>query len=472
MIVALVATVRAETRPKYGGAIEASLLGAPVSLDPAQAQSYAEVAIAGLVFDALYAAEPDGTARPHLAIGEPILDAAKTTARIAIVPGVKFHDGSALGPADVAASLERARKGPARFALAAIATIKPDADAIELGLRTPVPDLAARLALPQLAITKGGRPPGERPVGSGPFVLDGIDRGKQRIALRAFDDHFAGRPYLDALALRWHAAADGEARRYETNGAQLSTRGATAFAGGAPMYRATELESPTAVLAFLGFGKAHPAITGAIGFRRALDLALGRGALTTISSGERVVPTTVPVPIEAGAAAISNAARVGDVEAAKKLYAGTAVKLEILVEDTRPDDREIAERVLRALDKLGISSTITALPAVTMRDRVSKGACDLYVGQLAAPMTSAVAWWGAAFAAGGDDWFAQRLAGAPLDAAATAKAFAERMPVVPLMFRAVHLWFRTDLRGVGFDALGRVGFAGVSLFGDPVKARK
>ncbi|MCX5742740.1 MAG: ABC transporter substrate-binding protein, partial [Proteobacteria bacterium] len=250
MLATSVATAHAETRPRYGGVVEASLLGAPVTLDPALAQTHAELEVAALIFDTLYALDaPDGIAHPHLAIQLPIVDGAQTTVRIPLVKGARFHDGSELTAADVVASLERARKGPARFALAAIATIRADGDALELVLRTPLPDLAVRLALPQLSITKGGRAPGERPIGSGPFVVDGLDRGKRVLALHAFDDHFAGRPYLDQLALRWYDSPDGEARRYETNASQVSARGVAAFAGGQPMYRASELEGPATVLA-------------------------------------------------------------------------------------------------------------------------------------------------------------------------------------------------------------------------------
>ncbi len=481
IVVALTALVHAETRPRYGGTIEASLLGAPVSFDPTLAQSHAELEVVGLVYDTVYAIGPDGAARPQLAAGPPITDSAKTTVRIALRKGVKFHDGSELTALDVVASLERARKSPARFALAPIATLRADGDAFEVGLRVPGADVAALLALPQLAITKGGRPPAAQPVGTGPFAFEAIDRSKHRLALRAFDDHFAGRPYLDTLVLRWFDTPDGEARRYETNGAQVSARGVTAFAGGSPMYRAGDLEGPAALLVFVGFGHAHGEITGNLAFRRALDLALGRGAIATIGSGEHVIPAQVPVPVEAGGSPISAGARAGNLDAARATLAAVpafapgklaAMKLEILVEDTRPDDREIAERVLRALDKLGIAVTITALGAPAMRERIARGQTDLWIGQLAEPVASPTAWWGAAFAAAGDDWLERKLAGAPLDVSATAKAFAERLPIVPLAFRSVRIWYRSDVHGLGFDAAGRVGFADAFLFGDPVKSRK
>jgi hypothetical protein len=44
--------------------------------------------------------------------------------------------------------------------------------------------------------------------------------------------------------------------------------------------------------------------------------------------------------------------------------------------------------------------------------------------------------------------------------------------VVPLLFRAVRAWHRSDLRGVGFDGLGRLAFADVFLYGEPSRVKK
>ena len=171
---------------------------------------------------------------------------------------------------------------------------------------------------------------------------------------------------------------------------------------------------------------------------------------------------------DAARAVLAEAARKAPALAADKL---AALRLEVLVEATRPDDREIAERVVRALDKLGVAATITALPATELRERVASGRCDLWIGQLAEPVTAADAWWGAAFAAGGDDWASAQLAAGHVDGAAAAKAFGDHLPIVPLMFRAVRLWHRTDVHGLAFDASGRPDLADLFLFGDPVRSK-
>lgn len=469
VLVALLGTAHAETRPSYGGTVEASLLGAPVSLDPTTAQTHADITVSELVFDTLYRTGPAGGPQPHLAAALPDVDKTKVT--ITLRKGILFHDGSKLTSADVVASLERVRATPARWALAPIASLTArDAETVELVLRAPT-DIAALLALPLTGITKGGKAPtAERVTGSGPFAIETFDRAKKRMRLRAFDGHFAGRPYLDALVLTWYDTADGEARRFEAGITQVSARGTGAFAGAQPKYRAEDVEGPAALLVYVGFGRAHADVTADRAFRRAIDHALVREALKTVTSGERVVPASEPVP---GAPL-----RRGDLASAETALADVAkrvklanLKLQILVEDTRPDDREIAERVVRALDKLGIESVVTAEPASQFRDRVAKGNVDLYIGQLTMPVTSPWLWWAAAFAAGGDSWAMQQLASGALDPVAAQKQFQVALPIVPLMFRAVRIWHRTDVRGLVFDASGRPCFAEVHLFGEPMKSR-
>ena len=461
------AAAHAETRPQYGGPVEASLLGAPVSFDPVAAQSHAEITVVGLVFDTLYTIGSDGAAEPHLAIGAPVLDAAQTTAHIALRRGVPFHDAQVMTAADVADSLERVR-GKLTWLLAPVSAVRAAGDGIDVVLRVPGVDVAPLLALPQTAITRRGQPPGPRPVGSGPFAVDSLDPAARRLVLKPFDDHFAGRPYLDRLELTWYDTPDGEVRRFETGAAQLSARGQVAFAGARPRFPAVAVDSPAAVLVFVGFGRQHAAVTN-FAFRRALDLALDRGAVATITTGERTEATRLPMPggpplAAAGLAGNPQDARAVLDEAGRSVpalseVARKSLQLTILVDDSRPDDREIALRVSRGLERLAIRFTIEALPARQLRDRVAAGTCDLWIGQLAAPIGVPAAWWGPAFAAGGVDWARRQLAAGAIDPTAAAQEFTARLPIVPLMFRSLLVWHRSDVHGLAFDASGRPGLA-------------
>ncbi len=489
LFTALSTIAGAETRPHYGSSIEASLLGAPSTLDPVFAQSHAELSVAHLVYDTLYCVEADGLAQPHVALAAPALDAGGKTARIAIRRGVRFHDGSELTAHDVVLSLERTRKGPGRWALAPVAAIRSDGDLVELALRGPAPDLATLLALPQTSITKGGlapTAPAGQPVGSGPFTISGFDAGDRRLVLAAFDRYFAGRAYLDRVVLRWYDTPDAEARRFESGEVQVSERREVAFAGAQPVFRSDDVEGPPALLVYVALGRgANIAVTSDRGFRRVVDLAVARGALATISSGERVVPTRLPVPVEAGVAGLDAAGARDDLagahaaldDAAHRVPALDAahlgqLQLEILVEATRPDDAELGARIVDALDAVGIHARVAAVAARELRDRLTSGRFDLAIDQLAAPVTAAAVWWAAAFAAGGDDWAERELAATGhIDSSAAARQFADRLPIIPLAFRAVHVFHRSDLRGFGFDATGRIGFADVFVYGEPVKSK-
>ena len=482
LLIVLCGLAHAESRPRYGGVLEGSLLGAPVTLDPPLAQAHAELTAIDLIFDTLYRIGPAGIPQAHLAAELPVVTGGKIA--ITIKKGVKFHDGTALTAADIAASLERVRTTPARWTLAAVSNITASGDTIELVTTATPGELARLLALPATAITKGGKAQTDRPIGSGPFFVESWDKAG-RLVLKAFDNHFAGRPYIDQLTLRWYDTPDGEARQFERGDAQLSARGVAAFTGVQPKFRADDVEGPAALLVFIGFGRVHLDVMADRSFRRALDLALARGAMASVTSGERVAPSRSPLPVEAGGVVLDGPGRVDDLvgaqaaltDAAKRVKALAPdklvqLKLEILIEETRPDDRELAERTAHALTKLNITSVITAVPAATLRDRVRKGDCDLWIGQLAAPVNAASAWWGAAFAAGADTWAEQRLASGTIDNAAASKAFAERLPIVPLLFRAVRIWHRSDVRGLGFDASGRPNYAEMFLYGDPVRGGK
>lgn len=478
---AIAATAHGESRPTYHGDVIGSLLGEPATLDPILARTDADITLVGLVFDTLYRLGGDNQIEPHLATKLPYVDGGSVVIE---VQTVDTHDGKTLGAADVAASLDRVRTSAVGWILADVTAVRADGERVVLDVAHAIPDLAARLAMPQTAITPGGAAVGTAAVGSGPFSLVQLDRKKKKVVLRGFDRHFAGPPYVDSLELSWFGAADAEVRRFETGGAHLSLRGATTFTGHQPKYKSATAEADASVLVFVGFGKAHPAVTGNRDLRSALSLALARLGFTTIGTGELVVPAGGPLPPSAGGVAATARDKNGDLDAAKTAFAAAQAKvaeladaklaqlsLEVLIDSSRPDDREVAERVVLALHKLGIETTITPVSAVDLADRVAAGTCDLWIGQLAATSTVADMLWAAAFDAGGDGWAQASLAKGPLDRGAAAKEFAARLPIVPLYHRAVRVSFRTDLKGLAVDAFGRLTLADAFFSGRPVRAK-
>jgi ABC-type transport system substrate-binding protein len=460
----------AETRPGYGGSVVGTLLGEPTAIDPVAVTSHADAMVVELLFDSLYQIGADGAVRPHLAASLP--EVHDRTARISLRPGLTFHDGTLLTAVDVAATLARVRASQAAgWLLVSVSEVTVDGDAVVLTLSEPRKDLARLLATPWTAITpRGLAPKKDAPIGSGPFRL--LARKRDRLELEPWQRHVAGVPYLDHVTLRWFAGASDEAQLYETGGAHWSLRGATRFSGASPKHPTTELESPATLLVYVGFGQAHRDVLASRDFRLALDAALARGGLATVGTGERAVPAGDPVPVDLGGPALSSAAADPRLDVAEAALARAAssvralararigtLSLEVLVVDSRPDDREVAARVVRALDKLGARATITAVSAPELARRVSSGACDLYIGHATAEVGTAPMLYAQAFALGGDRATADRLAGGAIGGARMREVFASRLPIVPLYHRAVRVHHRTDLRGAWFDGSAHLGVA-------------
>ncbi len=480
------APASAEGRPGYGGDLLGSLLSEPAALDPVAARSYAEVTVASLVYDSLYRFDESGQVVPHLAAAMPTLGPDRREARILLRPEVRFHDGSPVTVADVVASLLRVKQA-AGWLLAPVRAIRAGGDlevVIELGRDTP--ELTRLLAAPIAAVTPGGKPPRTtRLVGSGPFRLESISRSRHRLVLRAAELHFAGRPYLDRVELRWYDSGDEEPRLYERGKVQLSLRGDVAFSGHQPKYATGEVEGPATVLSYVGFGTRQAAVTDNRDLRAALSLAIGRNGFRGVGSGERVVPTLDPAPLDLGGAALTRQqgqARPEAARAALRRAAGQVpvladvvarrgkLSLAILIDRSRPDDREIAEKVVAALYRLGLSARIDAVAATEFATRVARGKCDLYIGQLATLVPTPVLATAAAFAAGGDPWLEKKLAQAPGDLAAARREFERRLPILPLFHRSVRVHHRRDVHGVAFDPITRLSFADLFLYGAPLAA--
>jgi len=478
VLVGALGSAHGETRPRYGRKIVGSLLGEPASLDPVRAKSHAEAQAAMLLYDTLYRIGEEGEVVPHLAVDLPAVSADGREARIRIQKGALFQDGAALGAGDVEQSLERLSRSDAAWLMAPVASVSHDKEVLVLALRRATPELAEILAAPQASITPGGRPPGKRPNGSGPFAPARGPQKKPGLLLVAWDRHFAGRPYADKLDLRWFVGATAEARAYEVGELLLSCRGPVAFSGHEPKYPTQSTAGPAVVMAYVGFGRGHGRAFDNRDLRRALSLAIGRHSLRSIGSGERVEPTPFPIAQDLAGPEPSAAdleVRLPDARAAlaratprvKALAARTT--WEVLVDRSRPDDREIGEKVVAALFRLGLTGKITELDAGPLEARRLRGDFDLAIGQLAPAGPSPALQIAGAFAAGGDGWAAAQMTTAPLAIDAALATFAERLPVLPLFHRSIRVHHRVDVRRVAFDATGRLLYPDMFLFGGYTK---
>ena len=466
-------TAASETRPAYGGKVVAPLLGAPASLDPVLARTHADLTLVRLLFDTLYRVDDDGRAIPSLAASMPELSENQKTAFVAIRQDVRFHGGGLLSAKDVAASLERARKTDARWLFGNISRVRAKGGGVEFELKGPE-RLAILLAAPQTSVTRNGRPPRYGKVdGTGPFRLTAFRRRGREIRLRRHEEHFAGPPYIRTLFLRWFETPDGEARAYEAGDIHYSFRGAVAFAGHRPKFETQVLESNADVLVYVGFGKRQGPLLDDPDFRAAVSLSLNRMSFRNLGTGEGVVPSSLPVFSErTPRAALS--ARISDAKRRYRLVQSRHEEpdeFEIVVNRSRPDDREVAEKLSAGLFRLGLRSKIVALSSLEYAESVRTLKCDFFVGQLATFSPDPLAQIAAAFAAGRKMRDAgEVLRGWQASTANEEERFRKELPVLPLYYRSIRAHYRSNVYGFRFQSSSRLEYADLFVFGAPARA--
>ena len=144
----------------------------PVGLDPHVATSFATQLVTSTVYEGLTAIDAGLRVVPALAQSWTVSPDGLAY-RFQLRPGARFHNGRALVPADVAASIARVRDpktaSPYASRFAGITSAEPDGDAIAITLAQPsapfLAQLAALVIVPPEAVAELAR----RPVGTGPF---------------------------------------------------------------------------------------------------------------------------------------------------------------------------------------------------------------------------------------------------------------------------------------------------------------
>jgi peptide/nickel transport system substrate-binding protein len=188
----LLASDSGAARPRYGGTLKVGMPGSIRTLDPMATPADPEEAAAmrhtlPLVFETLVTVEPAGGLRPLLATSWN-LDPQGMRWRIRLRDGVPLHDGSMLEATQVAESL---RASHTEWHVAA------EADAVVIESASASENIPWALADVRSAVVVR-RSAGEL-VGTGPFRVE--QHGVNRLLLRAHDDYWGRRAFLDAIEI-------------------------------------------------------------------------------------------------------------------------------------------------------------------------------------------------------------------------------------------------------------------------------
>ena len=263
-VLSALAVSGAATRPHYGGTLRVEVHAAPATLDPTTPDASP---LALLVFETLVRLDEAGTPQPCLALSWQH-DAASKRWQFNLRPGVKFHDGSSLTAAAVAATLAAALPS---------ATVAATGDAvITIRANRPVPDLPLELA-------HNGW------LGTGPFRPTAFEPG-HHATFTSNEDYWGGRPFLDAIDVQFGRSPRDQLADLELGKADVVEVGPADLRRASNHGRTIWSSSPVSLIAMLFAPAPDPRL------REALALSIDRTAMHTVLLQKQGEPTAALLP--------------------------------------------------------------------------------------------------------------------------------------------------------------------------------
>lgn len=284
----------ATKHPKYGGTLRVELQLTKLSLDPREWKPGSIAAaentkLAALIFDRLLTLDDYGRFQPALA-AEWSHDSSCKSWQFKLRQGVKFSDGSALTPKDIAVALQPL--------LPRDLQITVTENGVQIRAAHPVPDLLEQLASGRYFIY---RPQANNSlVGTGPFVVaenaqpspSGLNPA--RLTLRANEDAWSGRPFLDSIEVTFGGPALRQILNLQVGRADIIDIPPD-LVRKARQDNLRVWSSLPATLIALRFDEAQSA-TSNPRLREALDLSLDRDTMANVLLQRQALPAPALLP--------------------------------------------------------------------------------------------------------------------------------------------------------------------------------
>ena len=276
-----------------------------VSLDPHLDNSLEGFEQVSNIYEPLVALDRELRVVPALAVSWHNPD--PTTWVFRLRPGVRFHDGSPLGPGDVVYSLMRLQADESlsiRSQISEMAGAKVESGAVVVRTRRPSAHLLNDLA--HVLIVRAGATRESlktQPNGTGPYAVEEW-APRERLRLRRHEGYWGPRPRFGRAEIQMgtddHAAAALRAGRLSIVRATYPSAEQVVAQGS--RYRI--VSRPSLYLFHLGLNVSSPTVPGSAGIpnpfrrpevRKAMDLALDRARIAAAAS-RHAVPTARIVP--------------------------------------------------------------------------------------------------------------------------------------------------------------------------------
>ncbi len=295
------------TRPERGGVYTEGLLGEVRILNPILPENTATSDVNRLIFNGLTRIGTDRKIEPDLAERWEV-SADQKSYTFYLRKGVTWHDGQPFTAKDVAFTVAAIQnpdsKSPLAYNWQGIKyeilnerTIKftlPNSYTAFLSATTVgiLPShLLDSIQLSALRIN----PFSQRPIGTGPYVLDDFGTGKGLITLRAYSDYFRGRPRIDEVHFALYATPaallDGYARKQIMGVSQLNATQLVSAQKNEAL-KIHEYSLPAYVGLF--YNTKNPYLADQV-VRQGIAQAVDRDSLIAGSLSSRAVPVYYPI---------------------------------------------------------------------------------------------------------------------------------------------------------------------------------
>ncbi len=261
------------------------------SLHPALAANRSNLTLAPLLYESLFAVDASFQAQPVLCRSDTVSED-KLVWTFTLQRGVTFSDGTPLTGQTVADALNLARSERGRYRerlsdVAAITVPEEEPDQIVITLSRPNGSLPLLLDIP-IALGEG-----DRPAGTGPYMLSGND---DNLTLTARPNWWRKEGTLPVPVIYLHAVSRSDELIYAFDAGEISLVDVDLMATNAMGYGGNYQTWGYAATDFLYLGfNTQSALCRAAQTRQAIALAVDRDTIAATIYANHAVPTLLPV---------------------------------------------------------------------------------------------------------------------------------------------------------------------------------
>ncbi len=415
------------------------------SLHPTLAGNRTNLTLTPLLYESLFTVDTSFQAQPLLC-GSYTVSEDKLVWTLNLRPGITFSDGTPLTGQAAADALNLARAPGSRYrerlaGVAAITVQDESPNQLVITLGRPNGSLPLLLDIP---IALGN---GERPAGTGPYVLS-----EDGLSLTARSGWWQKDKSLPIQSIPLRTVSESDELIYAFDGGEISLVDVDLMATNATGYGGNyqTWDYPAADFLYLGFNT-QAGIFRSADARRAVWLAVDRDTIATTIYANHAISTLLPVHPASGLYQPGSESLAYNPEALAAQVEELRLKdssLVFLVNSENVAKAAAAQLIAYQLETAGLVVELRQLPFEEYTAALTTGAFDLYLGEMMftadfdlAPLLSSAG----ALNYGGwrgeetDALLAAMQAAAPEEKSVHAGAFfalfSEQAPIVPIIFK-------------------------------------